>query len=625
MGQPVPGADQLRVIIDAIPAAVAYVDRDQYFRVVNRAFRELHAPAFGELVGHHLRDVLGPAGYEVMAAHVDRVLRGEPVSYAARMPMRDGRVRWIQASFMPDRDGDQVVGFVTELHDVTAQKQIEERVAALAEASKALVACRDRAAALTTIANVAIPALADWAAVYVRSGDGFEAVEVAHAPYLARDQIWQLVRQLEPVAADAPTPLGFAKGSGISIGLVARGRQLGALVLGSLHGHRWNGDDLVVLEELGRRSSAALDTAILIEQQRRALDRLEDADRRKDHFLAVLGHELRNPLAPIVTALDLMAFRGAGHEREREVIRRQTAHMTRLVDDLLDVSRITRGKIELQREPLDLADVVAKAVELASPLIEQRQHQLQVDVPRGLTVDADPVRLAQVFTNLIANAAKYTQLRGRITVRAETRADTLAVIVADNGPGIPAELVATVFEPFEQGKSAVERAQGGLGLGLALVRSLAMLHGGGVSLDTDATGSRFMVTLPRASGPALTAGAGRLLVVDDNIDAATLLAELLRTIGYDVAVAHDAPEALAIASEFRPSIALLDLGLPRMDGYELARHLRRQLPEPPRLVAVTGFGQDPDLQRSRAAGFEVQLAKPVDFDQLVSVLGQLAS
>jgi PAS domain S-box-containing protein len=491
-GRAVPGAEQLRVIIDAIPAAVAYLDREQYFRVVNRAFRELYGPAFGELVGNHIRDVLGPAGYEVMKAHIDRVLAGAPVSHAARMPMRDGRVRWIQASYVPVGDG----GFVMELHDVTAQKQVEERVAALAEASKALVACRDRAAALTTIANVAIPTLADWAAVYVRGDHGFEAVEIAHVPHLARDHVWALVRQLTPITDDVPRPISFAKGSGVSIALVARGHQLGALVLGSLHGQRWNDDDLVMLEELGRRASAALDCAVLIDQQRAALERLEDADRRKDHFLAVLGHELRNPLAPIVTALDLMAFRGAGYEREREVIRRQTAHMTRLVDDLLDVSRIARGRIELVREPLDVADAVAKAVELASPLLEQRQHQLLVEVPRGFIVDGDLVRLAQVFTNLLANAAKYTQPRGRISVTAVTCAGKLVVTVADNGPGIPRELAPMVFEPFVQGTRTLERAQGGLGLGLALVRSLATLHGGEVSLDTDATGSRFTVTLP---------------------------------------------------------------------------------------------------------------------------------
>jgi PAS domain S-box-containing protein len=493
MGHAVPGAEQLRVIIDAIPAAVAYVDREQYFRLVNRAFRDLYGPPFGELVGNHLRDVFGPAGYEVMQGHLERALAGESVSHAARMPMRDGRVRWIQASYVPDGSG-----FVMELHDVTAQKQVEERMAALAEASKALVASRDSAAALTTIANVAIPAFADWAAVYVRGDHGFTVAEVAQVPYLAREQLDELVRELQPVVADAPHRLWFAKGSGVSIGLVARGQQLGALVLGSLDGHRWNDDDLATLEELGRRASAALDTAVLIDQQRRALERLEDADRRKDHFLAVLGHELRNPLAPIVTALDLMAFRGGGFERERDVIRRQTAHMTRLVDDLLDVSRIARGKIELEREPVDVADAVAKGVELASPLLEQREHQLQVDVPRGMIVDGDPVRLAQVFTNLIANAAKYTPPRGRIAVTAEKRAGTLAITVADNGPGIAPELVPRVFEPFVQGARALERAQGGLGLGLALVRSLTALHGGEVTLDTDATGTRFTVALPRA-------------------------------------------------------------------------------------------------------------------------------
>ena len=619
-----PGAEQLIDIIDALPAAVAYIDASEHFRVANKAFRGLYGPLFGDVVGHHLRDVFGRAGYEVMRPHLERVLGGEPVRYAARLPFPDGTVRWIEANYTPHPAG----GFVSELHDVTPQKRIEERLNVLAEASRALVASRDRQTTLHTIANMAISVLADWAAVYTLEQGVPRLVEVAHVPYLTRDQVWELARELRPAAGETATPLEFAKGTGVAVGLVARGEPLGVLVLASLHGQCWDRDDLAVVEELGRRASAALDNALLFEQQRDAMDRLQEADRRKDQFLAVLGHELRNPLAPIVTALDLMAFRGAGFERERDVIRRQSEYMTRLVDDLLDISRITRGKIELRKEPIDLADIIAKAVELASPLLEQRAHKLTVDVPRGVIVDGDPVRLSQVFTNLVNNAAKYTPPRGAISIVATHDAGDAIVKVSDNGPGIPPELIPEVFEPFVQGKRVTDRAQGGLGLGLALVRSLTTLHGGRVDLDTSPKGSTFTVRLPAAAKPSLAkvadGASGRLLVVDDNVDAAMMIAELLRTIGYEVAVAHDAPGALAIADEFKPGIALLDLSLPVMDGYELARHLRSQLQHPPRLVAVTGYGQHNDVQRSRAAGFEVQLGKPVDFDQLVSVLGRLA-
>ncbi|MBV8760740.1 MAG: response regulator [Deltaproteobacteria bacterium] len=620
---PVASAEQLIDIIDAIPAAVAYIDAEEHFRVANKAFRGLYGPLFGDVIGHHVRDVFGPAGYEVMRPHLERVLGGHPVRYVARLPFPDGTVRWIETNYTPHPSG----GFVSELHDVTPQKRIEERLNVLAEASRALVACRDRQATLGTIANMAISVLADWAAVYTLEQGAPRLVEVGHVPYLTREAVWELARELTPVAGETPKPLDFAKGTGVAVGLVARGEPLGVVVLASLHGHQWDRDDLLVVEELGRRASAALDNAMLFEQQREAMDRLQEADRRKDQFLAVLGHELRNPLAPIVTALDLMAFRGAGFERERDVIRRQSEYMTRLIDDLLDISRITRGKIELRKETVDLADVIAKAVELASPLLEQRSHKLAVDVPRGLIVDGDPVRLAQVFTNLLNNAAKYSPPRSEIAIAAAREADEASATVTDNGPGIPPELVPEVFEPFVQGKRVTDRAQGGLGLGLALVRSLTTLHGGSVELDTVPGRTTFTVRLPMAPRPAVAkvadGAAGRLLVVDDNIDAATMIAELLRTIGYEVAVAHDAPRALAIADELRPGIALIDLSLPVMDGYELARHLRTQLQHPPRLVAVTGYGQHNDVQRSRAAGFEVQLGKPVDFDQLVTVLGRL--
>ncbi len=361
----------------------------------------------------------------------------------------------------------------------------------------------------------------------------------------------------------------------------------------------------------------------------------EAANRAKDEFLAMLGHELRNPLSPILTALQLMKLRGTdGAERERDVIERQVQHLTRLVDDLLDVSRIARGKVELKEDVVEIAEVVAKAVEMSSPLLEQRTHTLEVEVPRrGLAVRGDTTRLSQVVSNLLVNAAKYTPPAGRIDVRAHHDDGDVVLRVIDNGMGIAPEALPRIFDLFVQGRQAIDRSEGGLGLGLTIVRSLVERHLGTVSAHSAGTGrgSEFVVRLPRVlSDTALAAStsramaarssevasnAVRILIVDDNEDAAEMLATLLEARGYLTRIAHDAPAALRVAEEFEPRIACLDIGLPVMDGYELAVRLR-DVPGLAniRLIALTGYGQDSDRQRTRAAGFDHHLVKPVDLD-----------
>ena len=372
----------------------------------------------------------------------------------------------------------------------------------------------------------------------------------------------------------------------------------------------------------------------------------ESANRAKDEFLAMLGHELRNPLSPILTALQLMKLRGEpGSERERTVIERQVSHLTRLVDDLLDVSRIARGRVELKTEIVEVAEVVAKAIEMASPLLEQRNHTLKVDVPRrGLRVDGDTTRLGQVISNLLTNAAKYTPPNGVVTVRAEQVDDEVVLSVRDTGIGISPEVLPRIFDLFVQERQALDRSQGGLGIGLTIVRSLVERHGGSVSARSDGPGkgSEFIIrlplegradagadalpALPAAAAAAPGAGAVRILVVDDNEDGAEMLADALIGKGYDTRVAHDAPAALRVAAEFSPDVAFLDLGLPVMDGYELAAHLR-ELPGLAglRLIAVTGYGQESDRRRTRDAGFHGHLVKPVDIDAIEATLKPLLS
>jgi signal transduction histidine kinase len=369
---------------------------------------------------------------------------------------------------------------------------------------------------------------------------------------------------------------------------------------------------------------------------------LVEANRAKDEFLAIAGHELRNPLAPIHTALHLLELRsGNVGRKERAVIARQVEHMTRMVDDLLDVSRIARGTVTLKRERVEIAEIVAKALEVASPLLEDYRHHLTLDVPSsGLAVHGDVTRLTQVVANLLTNAAKYTPSGGHISVTAERMGEQVELSVSDDGLGIAADMVSRVFDLFVQQPQSIERTHGGLGLGLSIVRNLVDLHGGTVAAHSDGLGrgSRFVVQLPiDAAEPVLIevaapeqsrpqpGASARVLVVDDNTDAAEVLADTLAAMGYATAVAHDGPSALRIAGEFHPVVVLLDIGLPVMDGYEVARRLR-ELPDLQgvRLVALTGYGLDRDRARSREAGFDAHLVKPVMIETIEQVMAREA-
>jgi PAS domain S-box-containing protein len=365
---------------------------------------------------------------------------------------------------------------------------------------------------------------------------------------------------------------------------------------------------------------------------------LRDADRRKDEFLAMLAHELRNPLAPIRNAVHIMKLVGPVEpnlQRSREMIERQSLHLARLVDDLLDVSRITRGKIALHREPVELASVIARAVETSRPLIDARRHELTVTLPpESVRVEADVTRLAQVVGNLLNNAAKYTEEGGRIGLTVEAAPAQAVLRVRDSGVGIPADLLPRVFDLFTQGDRSLARSEGGLGIGLTLVRSLVEMHGGSVEARSEGPGkgSEFVVRLPAlrvspartetADGPSrCQARARRVLVVDDSPDAADSLALWLKIEGHEVRTAPDGPTALEAAAAFRPEVIFLDIGLPRMDGYEVARRLRGQLGlRDATLIAVTGYGQEEDRRRAEEAGFDAHLVKPADPEALERLL-----
>ncbi len=439
--------------------------------------------------------------------------------------------------------------------------------------------------------------------------------------------------------SDSPT------GGWLAAPLVGRNtRRLGTIqLLDKLSSDDFTGDDEALLAQLAQIATVAIENARLYEELRRN-------SQRKDEFLAMLAHELRNPLAAIRNAVALGSDPADASEIEwaMEVINRQMRHLSRLIDDLLDMSRITQGKVQLRKEFLDAAAVLNSAVESVRPLMEERGHELTVALrPGTLHTEADPTRLEQIVVNLLSNAAKYTEKNGEISLRARREDDEVVIRVRDNGAGIPPEKLPQMFELFAQGDRTLARSEGGLGIGLTLVRSLAEMHGGRAEAYSEGIGkgSEFVVRLPastpaapidapatagnttaRSTGktplaPPATVPKRRVLVVDDNVDSARGTSFILQRNGHEVRLAYDGPAAVAAAQEYRPEFVLLDIGLPGMDGYEVARRLRRdENLRGIKLIAVSGYGQESDRRRSQEAGFDQHLVKPVDPGVLLGFL-----
>ncbi len=448
----------------------------------------------------------------------------------------------------------------------------------------------------------------------------------------------------EGLALEGPLALKSA----VAVPLMIGERVLGVLLVGSHQSEPGTGaQDWAALEELASRAAIAFENAHLyrslraeIVERRAAEAELQEANQRKDEFLAMLSHELRNPLAPIRNALELIRriappdpkFTWAG-----EVMDRQVHHLTRLVEELLDVARISQGKIQLNKEPVDLAAVIAQSVETAQPFIDARGHALTVKVPdTPVWLQGDFARLAQVVSNLLHNAAKYSDDGGRIQLELSVHDGEALIVVRDNGIGMDAELLPRIFDLFAQGARSLDRMQGGLGVGLTLARRLVELHGGRVEAFSEGSrkGAEFHVTIPCVSvvprdddtteevRAADTRGR-RVLIVDDNQDAAESVAQYLQLEGHEVKAVGDGLQALACAPVFAPHIVVLDIGLPIMDGYEVARRMRR-LPATQHalLVAMTGYGQKEDLQRAEEAGFDKHFVKPTDPRALVQLIAE---
>jgi signal transduction histidine kinase/ActR/RegA family two-component response regulator len=542
-----------------------------------------------------------------------------------------------------------------------AAEAANRRTDFLAEIGTLLASSLDYASMSTRLAQAAVPRIACWCIVELEEDRlrGLPPIAI-HADPSRTPIVLELsrrfrelgdteygipgvVRSGKPVLLRSITPAIVQQGSrgdpkiaelhlqtgatsSMVVPITGGGRTLGAIALNTCLERPYDEHDLAMAVELGRRAGAAVDNARLYREAR-------DADRLKDEFLAMLSHELRNPLTPIVTALDLMELEGRGNfVHERAIMSRQVRHLVRLVDDLLDVSKITRGKIELKRARHAVTGLIAHAVEVATPLLESRGQYLMVSARSDVSVMGDEVRLVQVIANLLTNASKYTEPGGRISIDARREGDEIVLTVTDSGIGISPALLPLVFEPFTQEHQAADRPTGGLGIGLTIVRNLVELHGGRVEAASAGRGqgSVFTIRLPAAgdepavvpAAPVPAAGVAkipkRVLVVDDNVDILEVIGHLFRRAGHEVMSAKDGPGALEVLKRFRPDVAVLDIGLPVMDGYELAERMIAELgPAMPRLIALTGYGQDIDRARTRTAGFAVHLTKPIEADRLL--------
>lgn len=599
---------------------------DHVFERINDRYTELIGgrDVIGLPVREALPEVEGQGYFEIL----DEVYRtGEPYAGSDHRVMlsRGGRLeeRVVDFVYQPIRDiAGAVTGILVQGLDTTERKRAEAAIRERDERLQLAVAIARMGTFEIDLETDAVTVNEPGRAIYgwADTRTTFSRVQEQFHP----DDRADVMRQVE--AALAPDgPGGFEV------------EQRIIRTDGEVRWLRVRGRAIFAGEGPSRRATLCIGAYLDVTDQKEAEASLRDSDRKKDDFIALLAHELRNPLAPIRNGLNVLRLAGADPEaldETREIMARQITHMVRLIDDLLDISRINRNKMELRLTRVTLAEAVENALETARPFIEAGGHTLSVSIPDApIHIDADLTRLAQVFGNLLSNSAKYTRHGGEIRLAARRVDDQVAVSVSDNGIGIPADSLANIFDMFSQVDRGVEKATGGLGIGLALVKGLVEMHGGSVRAESpgEGRGSTFTVTLPLAPAmarPASPANPGgrdgrrrRILVVDDSLDGAKTLARMLRLMGNEVRTANDGREGVEAAEEFRPEYVLMDIGMPILNGLDATRQIREQpWGRDMRIIALTGWGQEGDKERSRDAGCDGHLVKPVDIDELEAIL-----
>jgi PAS domain S-box-containing protein len=655
---------RLRLVSDNVPALISYIDRDHRYRFVNARYREwLGVDQDSLSEGIHMRDMLGADVYEGRLPYIDRVLKGETVRFESVTPHRSLGLRPSDVGYVPHIGQDGTVqGFYVVSFDITERKRTEETLRirarqqhAVAELGKVALREPDLQRvfdhATATVAETLeieycklLEILPAEGGLFLRAGVGWKPGLVGRLRIVGGMESqagYALLSQHPVVVADLRQENRFSDANllldhGVVSGMTCVVTGANASPWGVIGAHAtrqidFSEDDVSFLAAVAN----TLSDAIL---RHRAEEALKETDRRKDEFLATLSHELRNPLAPLKNSLHLLRMLSNPDPRTNsvhEMMERQVNHLVRLVDDLLEMSRISRGVLELRRERVELSAIVRNAVETSQPLFERAGHRLAVSLPqRTLWLDGDPVRLAQILSNLLNNAAKYTPAGGHVSVRAWEESSSVVVSVKDDGIGIAPEALGRIFEMFSRGEQAAEPGDSSLGIGLPLARRLAEMHAGTIEAHSAGRGhgAEFVLRLPLAAEPQQPGAAAvrrdepvaakkRVLVVDDNRDAADSLGMLLEALGAEVSVVHSGADALEAFARVAPALVLLDIGMPGMDGYEVARRIRASHPgQPVSIVALTGWGQEEDRRRARAAGFDHHLTKPADMDVLQRLL-----
>jgi len=645
---------RLAAIVASSEDAIVSKTLDSIIRTWNAGAERLFGYTAAEAVGQSILLIIPPERHAEERMILDHLCRGERIeSFETVRVAKDGRRIDISLTVSPLRDSDGQVSGVSKIaRDITAQKRLLEH-----EREQARLLREVAAAALTIHSAGSLGSILGVVAGEARrilgthQGDASLAPDdaeprerPAEAAALLADLAQEVCRTNWPVrltpaeltnhAAARGLPVPAAPTGWLAAPFVGRGgRNLGLVHVAGKTAGEFTESDEAILVQLAHIAAVAIENA-------RLNCELRDQDRRKDEFLALLAHELRNPLAPLRNGLQVLRLAGATSEagdHARAMMERQLGHMVRLIDDLLDVSRISRNKMELRRSWVPLADIIGSAVETARPMMEAAGHELTVALPpEPVYLDADLTRLAQVFGNLLTNSAKYTEPGGRVWLRARRDGAQVAVDVQDTGIGIPVEAQPTIFDMFSQVDRSIERSTGGLGIGLALVKGLVEMHGGTVSVASagPGQGSTFTVRLPlaparpepaAASAGAPAAGAQRrILVVDDNHDAAQSMAMMLQLLGNVVRTAHDGLAAVEAAEQLRPDVILMDLGMPRLNGLDATRLIRAQpWGTGVTIIALTGWGQEVDRKQSRLAGCDGHLVKPVSLPDLENLLAEL--
>jgi PAS domain S-box-containing protein len=602
--------EQLKLVTDSMSVGVVRVSKDLRYVWVNRVFASWAGRRPEDVIGRKLEEIVGEAGVQELRPYFEKALAGERSEYerlSTQYPSL-GR-RWINGVVVPVFDAERKPdGWVTVITDIHDRKRADEALRGAQDQLQIVV---------DTIPASVLRCNRDGVVIWVNN---------TYARWLAlpREQIigrpLAELRGEESMRHIRPYINRVLAGEQVRYERIAEFKGFG---------RRWVSATFTPTVDPAGEVSGWVTVSFDIHERKLMEDALRDADRKKDEFLATLAHELRNPLAPIGNAVAIMN-RKTGLDAElswsREVIGRQVAQMSRLIDDLLDIARIASGKLLVRRERVSLERAVDMALETSRPNITAAGHNLSVVLPtERVILDADPMRLAQVFANLLNNAARYSEPHGEITMSAEVEGDQVVVSVADKGIGFPPEIASQIFEPFSQFTRSNERTHGGLGIGLSLVKGIVALHGGSVEARSEGpgAGSEFIVRLPVAlakeesvekqKDPAASAPEGvKILVADDNRDAADSLQRILALYGYDVRVAYDGAQALAVREGFEPTVAVLDIGMPGMNGYQAARALRARHGDRIRLIALTGWGQEGDRRRALEAGFDYHLTKPVD-------------